>query len=149
MPYLGEIMTLNEPLAHYRVHGNNGWSWDAPTIALLQKEIRIFKEIWGEVVSALNFDKPPFTDRPLYIDERRMMIACKQNKAFVGPEVWRFVSGLPCTNFPPKEKIILAMWAMCLLIPSASLRDYSIRVKRSSANRSKRLQTLLNLVMRS
>ena len=64
MPYLGEIMTLNEPLAHYRVHGNNGWSWDAPTIALLQKEIRIFKEIWGEVVAALNFDKPPFTDQP-------------------------------------------------------------------------------------
>jgi glycosyltransferase involved in cell wall biosynthesis len=149
MPYLGEIMTLNEPLAHYRVHGNNGWSWDTPTIALLQREIRIFKEIWGEVVAALNFDKPPFTDRPLYIDERRMMIACKQNKTFIGPEVWRFVSGLPSTNFPPKEKIILAMWAMCLLIPSASLRDYSIRMKRSSANRSRRLQALLNLVMRS
>jgi glycosyltransferase involved in cell wall biosynthesis len=149
MPYLGEIVTLNKPLAHYRVHGNNGWSWNAPTIALLQREIRIFSEIWGEVVAALHFDKPPFTDRPLYIDERRMMIACKQNRIFIGPEVWRFVSGLPCTNFPSKEKIILAMWAMCLLIPSASLRDYSIQVKRSSANRSKRLQALLNLVMRS
>jgi glycosyltransferase involved in cell wall biosynthesis len=149
MPYIGDIMTLNEPLAYYRVHSNSMSSWSMPTIAVLQKEIRIFRETWDEVVAALSFDKPPFAKRPLYIDERQMMIACKQNKTFIGREVWRFVSGLPYTNFPPKEKTILAMWAMCLLIPSASLRDYSIRMKRSSANRSKRLQALLNLVMRS
>jgi hypothetical protein len=65
MLYLGEIMTLNEPLAHYRVHGNNMSSWPKPTIALLRQQIRIFREMWDEVIAALNFDKPPFTDRPL------------------------------------------------------------------------------------
>ena len=60
------VMTLKDPLAHYRVHCNSMSSWTKPTIALLQKEIRIFKKTWDEVVAAFNFDKPPFTNRPLY-----------------------------------------------------------------------------------
>lgn len=147
MPYLGDIITLKEPLAHYRVHGNSMSGWTRPTVALLQKEIHIFRQTWDEVIRALHLQRPG-NHRPMYIDERAMMIACKENKTFIVPHVWRFVSRLPCTNFPPKEKAILAIWAMFLLIPSAALRDYSIRVKRSSANRSKRLQAILNLVMR-
>jgi len=148
MPYLGEIISLNEPLAHYRVHGNSMSSWPKPTIPLLLKEISVFRKTWHEVVAALGLNKPPFDSRPLYIHERQMMIACKENKRFVVPEVWRYVSGIPSTNLPRREKILLVAWAMCLLIPSPALRDYSIRVKRSSANRSKRLQALVNMLIR-
>ena len=148
MPYLGEIISLNEPLAHYRVHGNSLSNWPRPTIPLLQKEIRIFRETWSEVVNALGLNRPPFEHRPLYIHERQMMIACKEDKIFIGPEVWRYVSGIPLTNLPRREKVLLIVWAMSLLIPSSTLRDYSIRVKRSSANRSRRLQALVNMIIR-
>ena len=147
MPYLGEIISLNEPLAHYRVHGNSLSGWPKPTIPLLQKEIRIFRETWSEVVTALGMNRPPFEHRPLYVHERQMMIACKEDQLFIGPEVWRYVSGILSTKLPWREKILLIVWAMSLLVPIPALRDYSIRVKRSSANRSRRLQTLVNMIM--
>jgi glycosyltransferase involved in cell wall biosynthesis len=148
MPYLGEIISVNEPLAHYRVHGNSMSNWPKPTIPLLRKEIRLFRDMWSEVGTALGLKNPPFARRPLFIHERQMMIACKEYKRFIWPEVWRYVSGIPSTNLRRREKILLITWAMCLLIPSSTLRDYSIRMKRSSANRSRRLQALVNILIR-
>lgn len=148
MPYLGEVISISEPLAHYRVHGASLSGWPNPTIPLLSKEIRIFRESWDEVVAALGLEKPPFKHKPLYIVERNMMIACKQRKLFVLPEVWLYITGIPSTHLPGKQKLLLIAWALCLLIPSAAVRDHCIRVRRSSANRSKRLQALVNMIKR-
>jgi glycosyltransferase involved in cell wall biosynthesis len=147
MPYLGEIISLNEPLAHYRVHTNSMSSWAKPTTAILQREISIFWKTWDEVASAIRLEKPLFIrSQPLYVSERQMMIACKEHKLFIMPEVLRFFIGLPRTHLPLKQKLIFACWAFILLIPSSNLREYCIGMKRSSANRSKRLRAIVSFI---
>ncbi len=146
MPYLGEIISLNEPLAYYRVHGNNLWSWDKPTSGSLLGEVEIFQKRWDEIGRAMSVPAPQ--SPPLYIQERRLMIACKENKFFVGGMVRRFILGIPATNIPLKQKIVLVEWGMALLIPSTRLRDYFILNRRSSVNRSKGLRTLLSFFVR-
>jgi glycosyltransferase involved in cell wall biosynthesis len=145
MPYVGEIISLNEPWAYYRAHGSSISSWQKPTVALFQREIHLFEKTWNEVVPALKLPGTPFGSTwPLYVCERRMMIACQEKRLFILPLVWRFVRGIPRTNLPLTQKVFLTAWAAALLIPSESVRDYCIRMKRSGASRSKGLKTFLN-----
>lgn len=146
MPYLGEIISLNEPLAYYRVHGSNLGSWDKPTIGLLWREIELFQKARNEVVRALDLQIPPYL--PLWVREREMMIAAMENRLFIGRLVWRYIAGIPRTHLPSKQKLILTVWATALLLPSDRVRSYCIRVRRSSANRSRSLQAILNFIRR-
>jgi hypothetical protein len=147
MPYLGEIISLNEPLAYYRVHASSISGWNKPTVALLQRELTLFEKSWSEVVRALGMPAVPFNGvPPLYVREREMMMAALRNQAFIVPQVWRFLCGIPRTHLPPKQKLVLAGWALGLLVPSAGLRESLIRSKRSSANRSRRLRAIINFV---
>ena len=148
VPYLGAVVSIAEPLACYRVHGGSMSGWSEPTPTLLRHEIHLFHKSWDEVTTALG----PATasarhTTPLYVHEREMMVACLEGRLFVASLVWRFVAGLLRTHLPPKQKIVFTVWAAMLLVPSARLRDYCIRMKRSSANRSRGLRVILNAVM--
>ncbi len=149
MPYLGDVVSIQEPLAAYRVHGGSMSRWSEPTPDLLRQEIFLFNKVWDETVLALGPAAPPRPTAPLYIREREMMMACLQGRLFIVPMVWRFVAGLLKTHLPAKQRFVFTVWATVLLLPVAGLRDYCIRMKRSSANRSKRLRMLINAVMRS
>ena len=147
MPYLGEVVSLSEPLAFYRVHAGSDSGWCRPSFVQLTRELRLFHSSWSQVVSALGVQREPFPPNgPLYVSEREMMIACMQNMTFVGRLVWRFIAGLPASHLPAGQKAVLSLWAMSLLVPSRGLRDWSMRLKRSSLNRSRGLQAVVNVL---
>lgn len=150
MPYLGDISVVREPLAHYRIHGGSMFATHrASTLKSLEREIDIFYRMWNEVVAALPSVNPPFKLRsPTYIEERNLMIACKKGRLFILPGVWRYLERTLRTHLPSKDKFVLAMWAMSLLVPVSSVREQAILIRRSSAHRSRRLQAILNLLRR-
>jgi hypothetical protein len=76
------------------------------------------------------------------------MISCNENRLFIMPQVRDYVSKLLATNLTAKEKLILTAWAVSLLVPVPALRSRAMRMRRSSVNRSRRLQTLLNFLLR-
>ena len=149
IPYLGAVVSIPEPLAFYRVHGGSMSRWGEPTPDLLQREIRLFHVSWDEVAAALGPSIRSPHGAPLYVREREMMMACLQGRWVVASLVRRFIAGLLRTHLPAKQKIVFAIWATVLLVPSAGLRSYCIRMKRSSVNRSRSLRTILNAVMGS
>ena len=149
VPYLGDVVSIREPLAFYRVHGGSMSRWGEPTPELLRHEVHLFRKSWDEILPALGPVAPPRPAAPLYIREREMMTACLQGRLMVAPLVWRFVASLLRTHLPLKQKIVFAVWAAALLVPSAALRTYCIRMKRSSVNRSRKLRLVLNAVMGS
>ena len=149
IPYLGAVVSIQEPLAFYRVHGGSMSRWGEPTPDLLRREVELFRKSWDEVAAALGPTVPSPPRVPLYVREREMMMACLQGRLMVASLVWRFVAGLLRTHLPLRQKIVFAAWAAVLLVPSAGLRSYCIRMKRSSVNRSRSLRTILNVVMGS
>ena len=147
MPYLGEVVSISEPLAFYRVHAGSDSGWCRPSVAQLARELRLFHSSWSQVVSALEVRGAPFPPNgPLYVSEREMMIACMENRTFVGAMVWRFIAGLSGSHLPMGQKTVLSLWAMALLIPSRRLRGWCMRLKRSALNRSRGLQVVVNIV---
>ena len=83
----------------------------------------------------------------MYVYERRLMIACLGGQAVVVHLALRFAARLLQTEAPFRQKMMFLAWAMLLNIPVPSLRRYIIQMKRSSLNRSRRLQAVLNLVL--
>jgi hypothetical protein len=149
-PYLGEVVSLNRPLAHYRVHGHSESSWSRPSVALLQRELDMFHSRWQKVVRIAAMAEPPFSEAPpLYVSEREMLIACLQGRRIVAPQIRRFVTGLVATHVPLQQKIMLSLWSMGLIVPSGRLRQSLIRSKRSAANRSRILRSMINFVTRA
>lgn len=147
MPYLGEVVSISEPLAFYRVHPDGDSGWCRPSMAQLTRELRLFNLSWSQVVSAPGVPGKPFSrSSPLYVREREMMMACMENRVFVGTPVWRFIAGLSGSHLPGGQKAVLCVWALALLVPSRRLRDRSMRLKRSSLNRSRRLQVVVNVL---
>lgn len=145
MPYLGEVVSISEPLVFYRVHPGGDSGWCRPSVAQLTRELRLFNAAWSQVVSALGVPDKPFSrNGPLYVREREMMIACMENRVFVGALVWRFIASLFGSHLPGGQKAVLCVWALALLVPSRRLRDWSMRLKRSSLNRSRGLQVVVN-----
>lgn len=145
MPYLGEVVSISEPLVFYRVHSGSNSGWCRPNVAQLTRELRLFNASWSQVMSALGVPGEPFSrNGPLYVREREMMIACMENRVFVGALVWRFIASLFGSHLPGGQKAVLCVWALALLVPSPRLRDWITRLKRSSLNRSRGLQVAVN-----
>lgn len=132
-PYLGEVITIAEPLAYYRVHGTNDSRWDKPDGKLLKGEVDWFTNRWRDV-QALSGASRRSDDEPLYVVERKMMC-----RALEGRSVWSaaasFVSRLWRTNYTPKQKTLLAVWAAALCLPFHAMRRKLVLAKRSPVNR--------------
>ncbi len=145
MPYLGEVVSIPEPLAFYRVHVGSDSNWCRPTAAQLSRELRLFRSSWSQVASALELEVGPVSKSgSLYIREREMMLACLENKPFIGTLAWRFIAGLAASHIPVGQKLMLSAWAVALLVPSDRLRNVLMRLKRSSLNRSRSVQNAIN-----
>ena len=149
IPYIGEVISLNEPLAFYRVHAGSMSTGDKPTIALLNREIALFEKAWREVVPALGLPAAGFKrDGSLFVRERRLMIACLNQHLLIGTLVVSFIRQLWITHLTFKQKVLLSIWAVALLLPSRRLKEYCIRMRRSAVNRPKNLQAIIGFIMR-
>jgi glycosyltransferase involved in cell wall biosynthesis len=72
MPYLGDVVTVPQRLAFYRVHGTNiaCSDWSRPTAETLFAELGVVRRTWNTALSRLGDERPAFGDRdPLYVLE--------------------------------------------------------------------------------
>jgi glycosyltransferase involved in cell wall biosynthesis len=136
-PYFGTVVTLKRALACYRVHGTNDSRWDRPDAKLLQGEIDWFERRWRHVVAMLGKAEPPFgAQSPLYVRERRMMLAALGEGGRLPLRVANFISRLWETHMSLKHKAFLTAWAFLLLFPSRDFRRRAIYARRSPVHRS-------------
>jgi glycosyltransferase involved in cell wall biosynthesis len=134
-PYFGEVATIDRPLAFYRVHGSNDSRWDRPDLELLEGEIMWFEARWRQVSAMLGGREPPFGgEAPLYVRERRLMLAALGGGAALGRAALAYVTRLWTTGVRVKHKLLLTAWAFALLGP-ASLRAPLVFAQRSPVRR--------------
>ena len=139
-PYLGEVATLPQRLAFYRVHEGNLYNtcWSDPCVGQLEKELKEFDDSWSEAVRVLNLGARPFgKTEPLFVLERKLMIGALENRSWLLPEATRFIRRLLSTHLPRYSKLLLTGWALALVCPSANLRQRLIRQRRNPAQRSR------------
>jgi glycosyltransferase involved in cell wall biosynthesis len=136
MPYLGSVVSLNAPLAYYRVHGNGHSRWDQPDNLLLQTEIEWFGRRWADVCKLLDLEEPPFgDDQPLYVLERRLMQSALLGQAAVISGIGQYTRRLLATNVPLKQKLMLISWAIAFVAPMPKWRRKLVLARRSPVNR--------------
>lgn len=136
-PYFGEVVTVERPLACYRVHGSNDSRWDRPDAKLLRGEIEWFERRWKDVAAMLDRVEPPFGDQaPLYVRERRLMLAALGQDGGLARHAAGFVRRLWGTHISLRHRLLLTGWAVSLLVPSHAFRQQAINARRSPVNRS-------------
>jgi glycosyltransferase involved in cell wall biosynthesis len=145
-PYYDDIVTIAQPLACYRVHGNSLSGWAAPTVSILQYETDRLLNRWQYLRNILG-DRAPKTDltKTLYVSERLLMTQCLEGRLIISNAIFDFVKRLSRANYSLKYKMAIAAWALMLAIPLKQLRKNLIYAKRSPVSRSALLKGLASL----
>jgi glycosyltransferase involved in cell wall biosynthesis len=138
LPYKGEVVSMMEPLAQYRVHGRNHSQPDAVTSTVLQAEVNWFHRRWREACMILDVASVPFVRPPLYVLERELMMSALEGRRAVSNALG-FSRRLWQTSTPLRHKILLTCWAIAL----RRLRVTLVTSRRSAANRPRALAWLI------
>ncbi len=147
-PYLGAVVCLPEPLAQYRLHDRNHSSWPRPTVEQLESEISWFTRRWHEASAVLGVDTPFQTHRPpAYVLERELMARALAGRPVRGPAV-ALVRRMLESGLPAVHKLALSIWALSMVLPSASWRRSAVDRRRSPAQRSRVLRTAVSAARR-
>lgn len=135
-PYLGEVLSLNLPLAFYRVHGASHSQWSRPSVAILEREIAMLATRWreAEMLSAGRAGTPDL-EEGLYTLERRLMIAALAAPEDVPEAARRFAAALGRTRASLPLRLLLRLWAGLLRLPVPGLRTRLVIARRSTRGR--------------
>ena len=136
MPYMGHVVSITKPLAHYFVH--EGSDSQATTISeeVLQKELVRFAARWEVAKAILGAGhESDIEGSVLYLSERRLMIAALQNKLFVIGKVAPYIYDLWRTHYSTKHKVVFTAWGLSLILPAATSRQAAIRFRRNGTSR--------------
>jgi Glycosyl transferase family 2 len=154
-PYYGEVLSLNLPLAYYRVHGSNVTQWNKPTVAGLAGEIEALAERWREA-EALSGGRAraPDIEAVLFTLERQLMIAALTAPDEVAEASRRFLARIAETRGSRLMRLGEQAWARLMLLPVPGLRERLVVARRTPQGRpwvvnkaivsAKRLQARLN-----
>nr|WP_168217595.1 glycosyltransferase family 2 protein [Paracoccus liaowanqingii] len=136
VPYLGEVLSLNTPLAFYRVHGGSHSQWNKPSPAVFEREIDMLANRWREAeVLSNGRARAPDIEGVLYTLERRLMIAALTAPVDVREASRRFISKLGQTRSSAPMWIGLRIWANLLRLPARGLRERLVIARRSTEGR--------------
>ena len=149
MPYAGEIVSLSKPLAFKREHQRSMSAWSAPSVELLEKEIRTFKETWAEACALMNWPQRDFDHKPpLYLLERSVMLSARAGRPMLGA-TRKYVRALLRQRPTRRESLALSAWALSLAgVPLAGWREWAVKARRSPVNRGGKIDNALRLVLR-
>jgi len=130
-PLYGAIVTIDRPLASYRVHGSGHSQWGRPTVPLLEREILWLQQRWAAVreIAPGTVDAPD-VERTTYVAERRLMIAALAGKPVAGP-VTRFLARLRDGGGTGATRAGLALWSLLILVPAPAARRRLVLARRS------------------
>lgn len=144
LPYVGDIETIREPLAYYRMHGGNH-SQGTFTVPALQAEIDWFARRWQETWQLVGQpDDHRMPRASLYVIERRLMIAALENRHLATAVlVVRFVRALLRSHTPGRRAAMLIVWALGLLVPVGRVRRASVRSRRAPLTRTRSARRLV------
>lgn len=147
VPYRGDIVALNEPLARYRVHGDNKDQYFVPTPSRLRDELDRFDRRWAQLCTLSGWAAPPFgAQQPGYVRERELMLAALEGYRWIGREVVGYASALARSNLPLPQRVALTAWAAALTAPVQPWRERLIASRRSPAARPGALQRAVRLL---
>jgi glycosyltransferase involved in cell wall biosynthesis len=145
-PYFGPVVTIAEPLAYYRVHSNNFSSVGKPTPQIMTREVERFNRRWQAACRLLAKEHPPFKEEPLFVLERRLMMAGLAGENPGQSIVRSFQRRIARTHHPIRHKTLLFVWAALFLLPSAAFRRYLVYSRRSAKDRPRILKRLLQFL---
>jgi hypothetical protein len=146
LPHLGEIVSIDRPVALYRIHGANHSQWFAPSAELLRGEIDWFVRRWEQAAALLGQASPPFAGtEPAYVAERRLMIAALDGRSWAGTRAASYVGSLWRSHVAASHKLALTAWALLLVVPSIRLRRRLVLSRRSPGERPAVVRWLLRL----
>lgn len=135
-PYMGETVSLNLPLAFYRVHASSHSQWGRPSVAILEREIDMLVRRWREAaVLSGGRAHMPNVEATLYARERRLMIAALTASSGTATAARRFLVGLGASRLSAPMRLGLTLWAALLAIPLPGLRQRLVTARRSTGGR--------------
>lgn len=149
MPYLGPVSVIDEPLALYRVHGDNRSQWFAPTPELLRHEMDWFLDRWRQTRRLVGRDETPFDrEKPVYLRERELLVAALEGRPLIARQALSYARGLARTQAPRLSLLALQLWALALVVPSTRVRRALIKQRRDPSERPASVRRLVSLVLR-
>lgn len=150
MPYLGDVVTVEAPLAGYRVHGASMSNTQVtPTAEQCVREMREFETNWEVAARLLGRDAPPYGDAtPLFLLEREHLRQALDGRSPSPRLLTTYLMRLRRSNLPGWQMVVQGVWMTSLLTPNRDLRTTLVHLRRSGGARPAWLRRLLALVRR-
>lgn len=136
LPYVGLVVSLDTPLAFYRIHGSNHSAWSRPSVEQLLGEVTWFRERWNQTTALVDRPAPPVVpDNSAYVLERLLMVAALQGSRQVPSLMLAFDRRVLRSHLPVLQRLSLVAWAGALALPSPRLRRRAVDARRSPGDR--------------
>ncbi len=126
-PFMGEVVTIDTPLANYRIHGKNASGFSAPSPEWLATERERFTARLNhlrDICNALEIDcrSVPDGESMAYVLERRILEQIASERPIPGVLVARYLRRLAHSLYPVRTKLAASIWAVGALATPRQLR---------------------------
>lgn len=146
MLYRGQVRSVSEVIANYRIHGRNHGLAHAPTIAVFELELARLRRRWRELSQLFPAIVVPKRGSTLIELEAQNLTAALSGQPHVGLAL-SYAARLAQSGTPLRHKLILAPWMLSLALAPRRRKASMIRARRSAMNRSKLTRRLVGLVL--
>ena len=140
-PFLGDIVSLDIPLARYRVHGRNDSGLGRPLdAASLRRDIRRFRDRTEHLRRFLSQRFPDArlieTEKAYFHLERSFYLAIAEGKGVLGPQLTGLIRALWRQDYPAQAKLMAAAFFLASSILPNALAQNALLYRLTARNRS-------------
>jgi glycosyltransferase involved in cell wall biosynthesis len=146
-PFMGDVVTIHEPLANYRLHGANASSFNAPTSEWIATERERFvarlvhlRQIFLRL--GLDASGAPDGDATPYVLERRILERLANGESVPLALSVAYVNRLVKSFMPLKKKAAMSIWAFAVSVSPKPIRNTLFRWRYNPRSRPRFLQTV-------
>jgi hypothetical protein len=138
-PYVGEVVSVNEPIVEYRVHAGSDSRWGSPTPALLDREMIRFRARWAEAerVLAGRGLSAPDVSGSAYLLERRMMTEALLGRRAPLRTALAHAERVLTSRLPARQRLVLAAWGAAMALSAPGARHGLVLSRRSASARGR------------
>lgn len=147
MPVLGPVATIDEPLAYYRVHSRSTSQYSAPTSEVMQRDLQRHRRRWSEAAALVPGLVTPAIDSTEYEWELHFLSEALTEAHPRAGTAWRYAWHILTSRESPRRKAVLVAWVSAVALLPAAQRWKLVAARRSSVNRSGRLNALLRAAL--
>ncbi|MGC1442967.1 MAG: glycosyltransferase family 2 protein [Burkholderiaceae bacterium] len=147
MPYLGEVRSVTQIIANYRIHGANFSLQHAPSVALYERSLRRHKLRWEELRLLAPHAVHPQPGTTVIELEAQCLKQGLSGKRVPFSLSRRYVSRLADSALPLRMKILLSLFIASLSVLPASIGKKIILARRLPSERNPVFQKALRVVL--